>query len=128
MSQPRYININYPFRNSPDGFFLDLTSTDESAVKSDLLHLLLTNKGQRLYKPDFGTDLLKYIFEQSDEQTFSNIKTNIKETVKKYIPNLVVDDIKVEWIDGDEHKAIVTIDYTITEDVFEVTDSIKITI
>ena len=59
----RYININYPFKDSPKGFFLDLNSDDASAIKADLMHLVLTRKGQRLYNPDFGTDLLKFIFE-----------------------------------------------------------------
>ena len=51
MAKGKYININYPFKNSDSGFFLDLTSTDKSAIKSDLMHLILTRKGQRLYNP-----------------------------------------------------------------------------
>jgi hypothetical protein len=29
----KYININYPFKDSPKGFFLDLNSDDASAIK-----------------------------------------------------------------------------------------------
>ena len=42
MASKKYININFPFKNSPEGFFLDLTTTDNSAVKADLMHLILT--------------------------------------------------------------------------------------
>jgi hypothetical protein len=59
MANKVYININYPFKDSPKGFFLDLTETDNKAIKADLLHLLLTRKGQRLYNPEFGTRLLE---------------------------------------------------------------------
>lgn len=59
----RYINIDFPFKNSPKGFFLNLNDNDQRAIKADLMHLLLTRKGQRLYNPNFGTDLLRYIFE-----------------------------------------------------------------
>jgi hypothetical protein len=32
---------------------LDLNSDNASAIKADLMHLILTRKGQRLYNPDF---------------------------------------------------------------------------
>ena len=32
MANGRYININYPFKDSNKGFFLDLTSDDNSAI------------------------------------------------------------------------------------------------
>lgn len=118
MAQGKYININYPFKDSDNGFFLDLTETDSEAIKADLMHLILTKKGQRLYMPNFGTDLLKYIFEPSDAKTFSEIKADIKATVKQYIPNLVVNEIVVEQEPNNEHKASVRIDYTISDDVF----------
>ena len=71
MAELKYININYPFKNSSKGFFLDLTSDENAAIKADLLHLILTRKGQRLYNPEFGTDLLRYIFEPEDGLTLS---------------------------------------------------------
>jgi len=46
MAKGKYINIDYPFKNSPQGFFLNLNSTDQKAIKADLMHLLLTTKGQ----------------------------------------------------------------------------------
>lgn len=118
MAQGKFININYPFKDSVEGFFLDLTKTDSAAVKADLMHLILTRKGQRLYMPDFGTDLMLYIFEPSDAKTFSEIKLDIKETVKKYIPNLTIDEVVVEQDPTSEHRATIRIEYSITEDVF----------
>ena len=90
------------------------------------MHLILTQKGQRLYMPDFGTDLLKYIFDPNDTKMLSDIKADINETVKKYIPNLKINDIIVEIDDNNEHKTTLKIDYTVTEDVFEQNDVIII--
>lgn len=120
----KFININYPFRDSRDGFFLDLNKTDANAIKADLMHLILTTKGQRYYKPGFGTDLLKYIFEPGDSKTLEDIKRDIRETVKKYIPNLNINEVTVTPINGNEHTAEIKIDYTVTEDVFESNDFI----
>ena len=55
--------INFPFRDSRKGYYLDLTETENAEIKADLLHLLLTRKGSRYYLPDFGTRLYEYIFE-----------------------------------------------------------------
>jgi phage baseplate assembly protein W len=126
MAQGKYINIRYPFKDSQQGFYLDLTNTDAAAIRSDLMHLILTQKGQRLYMPDFGTDLLKYIFEPNDTKTLSDIKFDINETVKKYIPNLRINEVIVDRDENNEHKATLTIDYTLTEDVFEQNDVIVI--
>jgi phage baseplate assembly protein W len=124
----RYININYPFRDSSKGFFLDLNSDDASAIKADLMHLILTRKGQRLYNPDFGTDLLKFIFEPNDELTLNDIKTEIKTVVGRYLPKLKINSIDVVQSEESEYAAVVTIKYTITDDVFTTTDIVIINI
>jgi phage baseplate assembly protein W len=107
---------------------LDLNQDDNSAIKADLLHLLLTRKGQRLYNPDFGTDLLRYIFEPEDNLTLNDIKTEISTSVKKYIPNLNIDNLTVEESTESEYAAVATISYTVTDNVFSTQDTIIINI
>ena len=124
----KYININYPFKDSPKGFFLDLNSDDASAIKADLMHLILTRKGQRLYNPEFGTDLLKFIFEPEDGLTLAGIKTEITTVVKRYLPKLQLDEISVVQSEESEYAAVVTIKYTITDDVFMTQDLVIINI
>ena len=124
----KYININYPFRDSHKGFFLDLNSDENAAIKADLMHLILTRKGQRLYNPDFGTDLLKYIFEPQDGLTLGGIKEEINTVVKKYLPNLQINNVLVEQSTESDYAAVVRIDYTITNNVFNVTDFVIINI
>ena len=128
MANGKYININYPFKDSNKGFFLDLTSDDNSAIKADLMHLILTRKGQRLYNPDFGTDLLRFIFEPNDGLTLNGIKEEITNVVKKYLPNLQINEVSVTESEESEYAAVVRIDYTITDNVFETTDFVIINI
>jgi|TARA_R110000868_G_scaffold230225_2_gene483360 hypothetical protein len=122
----KYININFPFKDSAEGFYVDITSTSKDAIKADLLHLLLTNKGERLYMPDFGSDLKKFIFEMNDTITHEEIKNNLNDTIKRYIPNLQIDSITFENIDVEEAIKVI-LSYTITEGVFSSTDTIDIT-
>lgn len=126
INKGKYINIDYPFKESDKGFFLNLNKDDKNAIKSDLMHLILTRKGERLYMPEFGTNLLKYIFEPNDSITQSSIKEEINDTVKRYIPNLRVNNIIITENPQSEHGVKVQIDYSVTNDVFEDSDIIII--
>jgi hypothetical protein len=126
MAKQRFINIDFPFKDSPEGFYFNLNATDADAVRADLLHLLLTNKGERLYMPDFGSDLKKYIFEPNDSVTHSEIKDNLNETIKRYMPNLTIDDIKFRN-DSIEELIIVELTYTVTDGTFNSSDTVTLT-
>lgn len=128
MANGKSININFPFRDSEKGFLFDLNTEDSKAIKADLMHLLLTRKGERLYLPDFGTDLLKYIFEPNDSKTQSEIKQELNETIKKYLPKLQITDLSITQSTASEYAVTVKIEYTVTEDVFTATDFITINI
>ena len=124
----KYININYPFKDSEKGFFLDLNSDDRAAIKADLMHLILTRKGQRLYNPNFGTDLLRFIFEPDDNLTLGAIKEEIKTVVKKYLPKLQINSINVDQSTESEYAAVIRMDYTVTDEVFSMNDFVIINI
>lgn len=94
--------INFPFRNSLTGDYLDLTQTANQEIRADLINLLLTRKGARYFLPDFGTRLYEFIFEPFDGLTFDAIESDIRANVEKYIPNLILDRITIEPLDPAE--------------------------
>jgi phage baseplate assembly protein W len=126
MAKTRYINIDFPFRDGDNGFYFQMNKTDKDAIRADLLHLLLTNKGERLYLPDFGSDLKKYIFEPNDSITHDQIRDNLNDTIKLYIPNLIINNISFRN-DDIEELIIVELTYTVTEGTFTSTDTITLT-
>jgi len=121
-----FINIRFPFYDSEKGLFVDMTKTNKRAIKSSLMHLLLTNKGERLYSPEFGTDLKKFLFEPNIVTIQNDIKDEIQKAIDKFIPNLKIDRLDVEPIDGAEHSVIVKLEYTITNSTFNETDFITL--
>ena len=61
MAVKKYYGIKYPFSNDNDEeIYLDLDESYKDSIKSKVLHVLFTPKGQRLRDPNFGTDLIKY--------------------------------------------------------------------
>ena len=128
--------INFPFRDSYDGKYLDLSEINDEEIRTDLIHLLLTRKGTRYYLPDFGTRLYEFIFEPLDGPTFSEIEAEIRASVEEYIPGITITKIndndervyRVPGIGTLEHTARVKIDYIITNDAFNNSDFVIINI
>lgn len=95
MAEGTTYGINFPFRDSLRGDYLQLTETENEEIKADLIHLLLTRKGSRYYLPDFGTRLYEFIFEPFDGLTFDAIESDIRDAVEKYMPNLLLNNITI---------------------------------
>ena len=125
----QYFGIKYPFTSDNlDEMFLDLNETYEDSVKSKMLHVIFTPKGSRLRMPDFGTNLVQYIFDPNDGDTLSNIKSEITIQVGKYVPGVRFDDISVVRDDKDERGTVVILYYTIQKGENEVSESLGIKI
>lgn len=128
--------VNFPFRESTNGDFLQLTEIPETEIRSNLIHLLLTRKGTRYFLPDFGTNLYQYIFEPLDEIVITKIEDEINDAVEKYIPNLKIDKITIErFYDNIEfvaneqaqHTIKINIDYTINSRTFQSSGTVNLT-
>lgn len=114
--------IDFPFRDSLVGDFVRMTKTPEEEVRANLIHLILTKRGTRYFLPDFGTRIYEYIFDQNDVITFNHIEDEIRESVKKYIPNLDINSIKVINAENDPDEQV-----SVSEDedsrLFRISDS-----
>jgi phage baseplate assembly protein W len=105
--------INFPFRDSRRGDFLELTQLESQQVKSDLIHLLLTRKGSRYYLPEFGTRLYEFLFEPFDGLTFDAIQSDIRDSVQQFMPNLLLNQITITPADPMEEVDIMLGENTI---------------
>ena len=84
-----YRDINITFKKHPVTNDV-VVSKDASAIKQAIVNLLLTNKGERLMNPDYGSDIRKYLFEPLDYGTSYLIKGNIESTISKFEPRISV--------------------------------------
>ena len=115
--------IDFPFRDSFVGDYLRMTESRDEEIRADLVHLLLTRKGSRYFLPDFGTRLYEYIFELNDSITHANIEEEIRETVKRYIPNLDINSIKITNPDIDNEDDSSSVSEDEDTRLFRVSDS-----
>lgn len=85
------IGVALPF--SSPGVFTSTFSTKEQ-VKYNLINLILTNKGERIENPEFGSDVRRFIFEFITDQNTEALKSTILTSITRYIPEIVVRGIE----------------------------------
>lgn len=114
MAKTQKYGIKYPFTSdNMDNIYLDVNETFSESIKSQVLHLILTVKGQKIRDPEFGTSLIRYIFSPNDDMTIDNVKSEIINQISKYIPNVIFDDIVIYRNDEEGGEIIVSIKYSV---------------
>lgn len=114
MTKKQYLGIRYPFTSQDfQNFYIDLNSSLKGKVKSQIMHVIFTPKGQRLRNPEFGTDLIKYIFDPNDTATWESVKNEIKDSISRWVNNVNLKDIQIVKNVDDDLEIFVRVDYTI---------------
>ena len=127
MSKKQFYGLKYPFTSEADyHFYVDANDSVASKVRSQIMHVVFTPKGQRIMDPSFGTDLIKAIFEQNDGNTWDMVKKEVGDTVSKYVPNAVINDIQVVQNTEDEAEVYVKLIYTVSYGNKSVSDAIVV--
>jgi len=82
-------DININFKKHPVTGDL-VVSKDASAIKQAIVNLLLTNKGERPFNPDYGSNIRSYLFEPLDYGTAAQVEMSIKSTLAEFEPRIDV--------------------------------------
>jgi phage baseplate assembly protein W len=93
------IGIKLPFNGTTGVISSTVTSIEQAT--SNLKNLLLTFKGERIYQPNFGTDLSRILFQPN----LSNLKPLITETITDavayWLPYINITDIEIVTAEDD---------------------------
>lgn len=104
----RYKGIAYPIIKHPQGFFHNSPS-DIAQIKSNLATIILTEPGERLFVPYFGTGFKKVNLNAPMSMVKSEIRTKIATAIKKWENRIQVHDVVVDLAVNEENKLIVKI-------------------
>lgn len=89
-----------------------LRNTNEEAVKSSIRNLLLTNRGERLYDSNLGSDIRKILFENFSPAMESVLADLIRTTIENHEPRAKINDIIVNS-EIDDHYVTVTLVFSV---------------
>jgi phage baseplate assembly protein W len=106
------IGLNLPLSFTRNTFNQTYSNLDQLAANVKMV--LLTQMGERLTQPTFGSNLHKLLFQQNTGDLEEKIYTAIESAISKWIPQIAVKRIDVEATDAmkDNNEVYVHIIFT----------------
>jgi len=108
-----YVGLSFPLRagNNQD-FAMTKNSLDQA--RHNLKNLLLTQVGERVGQPLFGSRLRELVFEQIDSDLPGKIEDEVKRSVETWLPYINIKEVNTLTDDGDNSKIFVEIKFSTT--------------
>ena len=127
MAKRQQFGIQYPFKSEGfEHYYVDTNSSLKEKVRSQLMHIVFTPKGQRIRNPEFGTDLIKFIFEPNDSTTWEAVKNEVSESVKRWATNISINNIQIVKNEENETEIYVRVDYSVHDGNKVTNDSVVV--
>lgn len=109
--QRPYADLDLKFRVNPSSRDIRPVK-DLGAIKNSVRNLILTNKLERPFQPEIGSNLTKLLFEPADPITISLIKEDIINTIENYEPRVSLKLVEVEDY-SDRNAYFVSVDFRV---------------
>jgi len=106
------IGVMLPF-GKLNGLF-ELSYTTEEQAISNLKSLLLTRKGERVFQPNFGSDVYSLMFENINVGLSEMLTETLTEDINFWLPYIIIDDINIEVIE-DRNYVRIELSFRVTE-------------
>ena len=95
MSAPDGPHLSFPFRIGPDGRTVQVRSLTEH-VRDEIVQLILTSPGERLFLPEFGGGARRLVFEPASEATQAMAKAMLSQAFDRWLANrATIEELKV---------------------------------
>ena len=101
------IGVSLPF-NAPGVFNKTYSTKDQ--IKSNLINLLLTDKGERIMNPEFGADLRRSLFDNITDSNIELLKAKIVDAINIFIPEIELGTVDI-MANPDYNTLDITINY-----------------
>ena len=75
--------------------------------------LLLTQKGERLFQPNLGVNIRRFLFEQITADTEIQIENDIVDTFEMWLPFVELREINIDLSEQDKSKMNIEIKFNI---------------
>lgn len=109
-NKTKQVGISFPFDS---GNVFTGTTSHKDQVKANLVNFIMTDKGERLYNPEFGTNLRSYLY-----STVPNVDTlidSIRGDVQKHFMGVVnINDLQFD-LDDSNNILSIYLDYYIID-------------
>ena len=86
---------------------------DEKDIEQSLKLILFTSYGERVMRPEFGSNLSDSLFDSIDSVTINTITDNITQAIIEFEPRITLHDVHINSDDIYNGRLNIKLDYTI---------------
>lgn len=114
--------VGFGFPLNGNAVFVPTYQTRDQ-IKANLVNYLLTNKGERVFNPNFGADLRNLLFENILDTTTDELRSRIQNDISSFFPEVTVKQITFDNIPDSN-----TINFILTYEIilFGIEESVNI--
>tara|TARA_R110002033_G_C3776763_1_gene228851 strand:- start:165 stop:572 length:408 start_codon:yes stop_codon:yes gene_type:complete len=114
--------VGFGFPLNGDAVFVPTFQTRDQ-IKANLVNYLLTNRGERVFNPNFGADLRNLLFENISDTTTEDLRERIQNDINSFFPEVQVKQVVFDNIPDSN-----TINFTLTYQIvlFGIEESVNI--
>ena len=116
LNEDTYIGLELPLTHTRNGYF-NRTKTSLEQAKSNIKSLLLTNKGERLGNPTFGSELLSVVFGHENTDVENRIEEAIRAAIDEWLPFINIESIESNFSDVNRNAVNVSLKFTLNVDL-----------
>ena len=114
--------VGFGFPLNGDAVFVPTYQTRDQ-IKANLVNYLLTNRGERVFNPNFGANLRNLLFENILDTTTEELEGRIQSDINTFFPEVQVKQVVFDNIPDSN-----TINFTLTYQIvlFGIEESVNI--
>tara|TARA_R110000751_G_scaffold262278_2_gene361554 strand:- start:1422 stop:1829 length:408 start_codon:yes stop_codon:yes gene_type:complete len=87
-STQRILGVAFPMQNSIGGYVAQ--NENLRSLRDCVMQLIMTGRGARVMRPDYGTDLRASVFEPLTDDMVDSLRAQILQTIDRYEPRVIV--------------------------------------
>ena len=73
-----------------------ITLKNEAAIARSIRNIVFTSPGEKIFNPEFGSEISKVLFENIDEISAISIKDEIETSIRNYEPRVNIEEVDIE--------------------------------
>lgn len=102
--------FSFPFRLEGGRIAM---SEGETNIHDSIRHILLTERGERLFVSGLGGDLQSFLFAPNTVSTHTLLAERVRDALTTWEPRIRVREVRVEPNPDDPEAAVITLTYTL---------------
>mgnify|MGYP003116296648 FL=1 len=108
-----YIGLSFPLRRDINNDFA-LTKNSLQQSRHNLRNLLLTQVGERVGQPEFGSRLRELCFEQQNDELPIRLEEEVRRATSVWLPYINIQEVNTLTEEGDKNKIFVEVKFSTT--------------